>query len=300
MKKVNLWKELRRNYDKYLMVLPFTLVFFIFTVLPVLAAIALSFTDFNMLQLPAFNGIENYMRMIMDDDVILIAARNTLIFAVLTGPLSYALCLLFAWMVNEFGRHIRTLLTFVFYIPSISGSLFVIWAYIFSGDPSGLINSILINLGVTDSAILWLSDSKYIMTVLIIVQLWTSLGTSFLSFIAGFQGIDRAMYEAGTIDGISNRFQELRLITLPSMGPQLMFAAVMQIGASFAAGSISIQLLGNPSTDYAGATITTHILDVGTQRYEMGYASAIAVLLFAVMVLTNKGISKLLRAYTDM
>ena len=138
------------------------------------------------------------------------------------------------------------------------------------------------------------------MTVLVIVQLWTSLGTSFLSFIAGLQGIDKAMYEAGAIDGVRTRFQELRLITLPSMGPQLMFAAVMQIGASFAAGSISVLLLGNPSTDYAGATITTHLLDVGVQRYEMGYASAIAVLLFVVMLTANNLISKVLTKYTDM
>lgn len=293
-------KEMRKNTDKYLMLLPFLILFTIFTVLPVMASIVLSFTDFNMLQMPTFNGLDNYVRMFMDDEVIGTAARNTLVFAAITGPASYALCLLFAWMINEFGHTLRTILTFIFYIPSISGAMFTIWAYIFAGDPSGLMNSILMRLGVIDSAILWLSDARYIMMILIIIQLWTSLGTSFLSFIAGFQGIDRAMYEAGAIDGVRTRFQELRLITLPAMGPQLMFAAVMQIGASFAAGGISVALLGNPSTDYAGATITTHLSDVGVQRYEMGYASAIAVLLFLVMVLTNNGISKLLNRFTDM
>lgn len=300
MKMKRLAKEIRRNRGKYLMMLPFSLLFFVFTVLPVLSSIVLSFTDFNMLQPPSFNGVANYIRMFMDDDVISTVVSNTLIFAVITGPVSYFLCLFLAWMISEFNRGLRTLLTFVFYIPSISGAMFAVWAYIFSGDPSGLLNGFLMKLGVIDSAVLWMSDTRYIMMVLIVVQLWTGLGTSFLSFIAGFQGIDRAMYEAGAIDGIRTRFQELRLITLPSMGPQLMFAVVMQIGASFAAGGISIQLLGNPSTDYAGATIVTHLLDVGVTRYEMGYASSIAVLLFLVMILVNNGVSRILKRYTDL
>lgn len=282
------------------MILPFGIMFLIFTVIPVVSAIFLSFTDFNMVQTPIWSGLDNYVRMFLDDDVFFIALRNTLIFAVITGPLSYVLCLLLGWMVNEFGRRTRTFLTFVFYLPSISGSMVTIWSYILSGDPNGLLNSVLIRLGITDSAILFMSDTRYILPFLIVVSLWFSLGTSFLSFIAGFQGIDRSLYEAGAIDGIRTRFEELRKITLPSMGPQLMFAAVMQIGASFAAGGISVQLAGNPSTDYAGATIVTHLQDVGTMRYEMGYASAIAVLLFLAMIGTNAGIQKILKRYTDL
>ncbi len=293
-------RSIKKNLDKYLMILPFGIMFLIFTVIPVVAAIVLSFTDFNMVQAPIWSGLDNYVRMFLDDDVFLIALRNTLIFAVITGPLSYLLCLILGWMVNEFGRRTRTFLTFIFYLPSISGSMVTIWSYILSGDPNGLLNSMLMRLGITDSAILFMSDTRFILPFLIVVSLWFSLGTSFLSFIAGFQGIDRSLYEAGAIDGIRTRFEELRKITLPSMGPQLMFAAVMQIGASFAAGGISVQLAGNPSTDYAGATIVTHLQDVGTMRYEMGYASAIAVLLFIAMIGTNTGIQKILKRYTDL
>lgn len=300
MKKPTLGGEIRRNTDKYLMMLPFTALFLVFTVVPVVSSIFLSLTDFNMIQPISFNGVENYLRMFLDDDVFPKAVRNTLVFALITGPLSYFLCLILAWMINEFGRRLRTLLTFVFYAPSISATLFTVWAYIFSSDPNGLVNSFLIRLGFTNQAVLWLTDTRYLLTILIVVQLWASLGTSFLAFIAGFQGVDRSWYEAGAIDGIRTRFQELRLITLPSMGPQLMFAAVMQIGASFAAGGISIQLAGNPSTDYAGATIVTHLLDVGTARYEMGYASAIATLLFVAMISMNAGIKKILNRFTNL
>ena len=295
-----LWSEIRRNTDKYLMLLPFTVFFVIFTVVPVLSSIALSFTDFNMLQPASFCGWANYSRMFLSDDVFFIAVRNTLVFAVFTGPLSYILCLGLAWMINEFGRGVRTVLTFVFYAPSISGMLYTVWTYIFSGDSNGLINSVLMQLGFLDEPVLWLSDTRYMLMVIIIVQLWSSLGTSFLSFIAGLQGMDKNLDEAGAIDGIRTRFQELRFVTLPSMGPQLMFAAVMQIGASFGVSGICVALAGNPSTDNAAATIVTHLSDVGTMRYEMGYASSIATVLFLTMMLTNWLIKRALKKYTNI
>lgn len=300
MKKGRLLRDIRRNADKYLLMLPFTVLFVLFTVVPVLSSILLSFTDFNMIQPMSFSGWSNYSRMFLDDDVFFIAVKNTLIFAVITGPVSYFLCLALAWMINEFGKVMRTLLTFVFYAPSISGTLYTVWAYIFSGDSNGLVNSALMRLGILYEPVLWLSDTRYMLTVIIIVQLWASLGTSFLAFIAGLQGVDRSLYEAGTIDGIRTRFQELRFITLPSMGPQLMFAAVMQIGAAFGVSTICIALAGNPSTDYGAATVVTHLSDVGTMRYEMGYASAIATVLFITMMLVNSGIKHVLKKHTNI
>ena len=300
MKKGHLLRDIRRNTDKYLLMLPFTILFVLFTVVPVLSSILLSFTDFNMIQPMSLSGWSNYSRMFLDDDVFFLALKNTLIFEIITGPISYFLCLALAWMINEFGKVMRTLLTFVFYAPSISGTLYTVWAYIFSGDSNGLVNSVLMRLGIIYEPVLWLSDTRYMLTVIIIVQLWASLGTSFLAFIAGLQGVDRSLYEAGTIDGIRTRFQELRYITLPSMGPQLMFAAVMQIGASFGVSTICIALAGNPSTDYGAATIVTHLSDVGTMRYEMGYASAIATVLFITMMLVNGGIKRVLKKHTNI
>lgn len=300
MKKGRLLRDIRCNADKYLLMLPFTVLFVLFTVVPVLSSILLSFTDFNMIQPMSFSGWSNYSRMFLDDDVFFIAVKNTLIFAVITGPVSYFLCLALAWMINEFGKVMRTLLTFVFYAPSISGTLYTVWAYIFSGDSNGLVNSALMRLGILYEPVLWLSDTRYMLTVIIIVQLWASLGTSFLAFIAGLQGVDRSLYEAGTIDGIRTRFQELRFITLPSMGPQLMFAAVMQIGAAFGVSTICVALAGNPSTDYGAATIVTHLSDVGTMRYEMGYASAIATVLFITMILVNGVIKRVLKKHTNI
>ena len=273
---------------------PFTVLFLMFTVLPIISSIALSFTYFNMVDAPKFIGIDNYVRMFADDSVFFIAVKNTLIFALITGPLGYAMSFIFAWMINDFGRGMRSFLTMLFYAPTLAGNVFFIWLFIFSGDSYGLVNSFLMKYGIILEPIQWLTDSKYSMGVVILVMLWLSLGAGFLSFIAGFQNLNRECFEAGAIDGIRNRWQELWYITVPQMAPQMMFAAVMTISSSFAVGYQCMELTGFPSTDYSTHTILLQILDVGTIRFDMGYASALAVILFGTMVLMWKIISSAL------
>lgn len=292
MKWSNAWKL---HKEKYLMILPFAIIFICFTAIPVMVSIVMSFTNFNMLQTPDFIGLDNYINLIVFDDIFLIAMKNTMLFALVTGPVSYLMCFVFAWLINELPPIPRALLTLVFYAPSISGNAFVIWKLIFSSDMYGYANAWLLNMGVIDSPILWFETAEYIMPILIIVQLWLSLGVSFLSFIAGLQSVDKTMYEAGAIDGIKNRWQELWYITLPAMKPQLMFGAVMQITSSLSVAGISTELAGFPSVDYAGHTILTHLNDYGSTRYEMGYASAIATVLFFIMIFANIVVQKILR-----
>ena len=287
--------SIHQTSASWLMLAPYFILFFLFTVLPVLASMVLSFTDFNMLEWPEFVGWDNYIRLLVNDDLFIKALKNTLIFAVITGPVSYLMCLLFAWIINEFSGKLRAFLTLIFYAPSICGNAYMIWQIILSGDRYGYLNGILLKWDFINEAILWMKTEDYVMPMLIVVQLWLSLGTGFLSFIAGLQTVDTSLYEAGALDGIKNRWQELWYITLPAMKPQLMFGAVMQITQSFAIADISIQLAGNPSVNYAGSTVVTHLLDYGTVRFEMGYASAIATILFLLMVGSNKLVQKLLR-----
>lgn len=294
-KAIRLSPRLKKSMPSYLMIAPYFILFTLFTILPVAASIVLSFTDFNMLEWPEFVGWTNYIRLLVNDDLFVVALKNTLIFAVITGPVSYLMCLLFAWIINEFSGKLRAFLTLIFYAPSICGNAFMIWQIILTGDRYGFLNGILLKWDIINEAIIWMKTEKYVMPMLIVVQLWLSLGTGFLSFIAGLQTVDKSMYEAGVLDGIKNRWQELWYITLPAMKPQLMFGAVMQITQSFAIADISIQLAGNPSVNYAGSTVVTHLLDYGTVRFEMGYASAIATILFLLMVGTNKVVQKVLR-----
>ena len=292
-----LGKEMWANREKYLMMAPFFLLFAMFTVVPVISAIVLSFTNFNTLEAPSFVGLANYIRLFLEDSVFIISIKNTLVFALVTGPVSFLLCFIIAWFINELSVKGRTFMTFLFYAPVLSGNLYIMWAAVFSNDIYGWANSLLIQLGIIYEPISWLIDPRYMLGVIIIAQLWMSLGVSFLAFIAGLQNVDRNLYEAAAIDGVRNRWQELFYVTLPSMGPQLLFGAVIQISASFAVGNIVINLAGFPSTDYAADTIVTHAMDYGYLRFEMGYACAIATILFISMLVVNKMIRNILKKY---
>jgi len=293
-----LWLQIKQNKECYFMMLPFMLVFFIFTIVPVVMSLPMGFTDFDMVQLPKFIGLSNYTTLFLNDSIFIQSIRVTLVFALFTGPLSYVLCFLLAWLINELHPKLKTIFTLIFYAPSMA-NVYTVWQLIFSGDSYGYLNSVLLNLGLVTAPVQWLTDSSYVLGVVIVVQLWISLGAGFLALRAGFQNIDRSQYEAGAIEGIKNRWQELIYITIPSMGPQLMFAAVMQIVSSFTAGTVSQSLVGFPSTDYKAHTIMTHAYDYGWVRYEMGYASAICMVLFIAMLVCNKLISKLLSNFMD-
>ena len=286
--------EMRVNKVGYFMVMPYYILFLIFTVAPVVLSLILSFTSFNMLEMPKFLFLDNYIRLLLDDDIFLLAIQNTLIFATMTGPVSYLLCLMFAWFINELTPKIRAVVTLIFYAPSISGQVYLIWTVLFSSDQYGYVNGILMKLGIIDSPILWFQDTNYIMPLVILVSLWTSLGTSFLSFIAGFQVVDKSLYEAAAVDGVKNRWQELWFVTLPVMKNQMMFAAIMSITGAFGFGGVVTALVGFPSPEYCAHTIMHHLDDYGGQRWEVGYSSAIATLLFFLMIGANLLINKIL------
>lgn len=273
---------------------PFLLIFLVFTILPVVISIVLSFTYYNVLEMPRFVFLDNYLSLFLNDDEFIIAIKNTLVISLITGPAGYLLSLLLAWFINDLRPALRSVMVLIFYAPSISGGVYLIWSVMFSGDTYGYFNAILSYLGLIDEPIQWLTDPKYMLTIVIVVTIWQSLGAGFLSFVAGLQNVDRSFYEAGYIEGIQNRWQELWYITLPTIKPQLMFGAVMSITGSFSAGAVSSALCGMPSTDYAAHTMINHLEDYGSIRFEMGYASAIATILFVIMVALNEVIQKLL------
>ena len=289
------WKKAKNRKMCYLFLAPYAILFTMFYVFPVVASIYYSFTYYNILEPPRFIGLQNYISLILQDDIFLIGVKNTLMIALITGPLGYILSFLFAWLINELPVWIRSIAVIVFYAPSIAGNCYVIFSVFFRGDAYGYVNAFLMNVGIIDTAKLWLIDPRYMLPICMIVILWMSLGTGFLSFVAGLQGVDRAQFEAGYMDGIKNRWQELWYITLPNMKPMLMFGAVMTITSSFGVADVTMALCGYPSTDYAARTIVTHLFDYGYSRFEMGYACAIATILFLMMILCNKAIQSLLR-----
>ncbi len=289
------WKKAKNRKMCYLFLAPYAILFTMFYVFPVVASIYYSFTYYNILETPRFIGLQNYISLVLQDDIFLIGVKNTLMIALITGPLGYILSFLFAWLINELPRWIRSIAVIVFYAPSIAGNCYVIFSVFFRGDAYGYVNAFLMNVGIIDKPKLWLIDPKYMLPICMLVILWMSLGTGFLSFVAGLQGVDRSQFEAGYMDGVKNRWQELWYITLPNMKPMLMFGAVMSITTSFGVADVTMALCGYPSTDYAARTIVTHLFDYGFSRFEMGYACAIATILFLMMILCNKAIQSLLR-----
>lgn len=288
-------KKAKKSKMCYMFLAPYAILFTMFYILPVCTSIFFSFTYYNILESPRFIGLQNYISLILEDDTFLISIKNTMMIAVITGPLGYIMSFLFAWLINELPRWVRSIAVVVFYAPSIAGNCFVIFSVFFRGDAYGYVNAFLMNLGIIDAPILWFINPKYMLPICMVVILWMSLGTGFLSFVAGLQGVDKSQFEAGYMDGIKNRWQELWYITLPNMKPMLMFGAVMSITQAFGVCDVTMALCGYPSTDYAARTIVTHLFDYGYSRFEMGYASAIAVVLFLMMILCNKAIQSMLR-----
>lgn len=278
----------------YLITVPFMLFFFLFNILPVLASMTLSFFDYDMVSSPIFTGLENYSRMFTGDDVFMKVLGNTLYFSIIAGPVSFLLAFLLAWMINEFSRTVRVILTFIFYAPALVGNAYFIWQILFSGDSYGYLNDLLISFGFITEPINWFQNTSYNMTIIIIVQLWMSMGVSFLANIAGLQNVSSELYEAAAIDGVRTRWHELWYVTLPSMKSILLFSSVMQIQAVFSVSSVIVTLAGYPSVNNSVDTIVSYISDIGTARYEMGYASALSIFLFFMVLAFRFGIGALL------
>jgi len=282
------------------MLLPFFLLFFVFTVLPVLMSLPLSFTEYDMANSPRFAGLDNYYNLFLKDDVFLISLQNTVIFAVVTGPVAYAACFMLAWLIHRIPKALGNIFTFAFYAPALAGNIYATWKLIYNGNGYGIANAYLMESGLISAPKDWLTDPQYVFAAVVIVQLWLSLGAGFLALRSGLAGIPKEYYEAGRIEGIEGTGQELLYITIPSMGPQLLFAAVVQVAASFTASDIGRRLTDFPSTDYRAHTLMSHIYDYGNIRFEMGYAAAVSVVMFGIMIFTNWGIRKILAKYTEL
>ncbi len=275
------------------LLLPYALPFSLFIFLPVLLAIGLSFTYFDVINPPTFTGFLNYITIFTQDTVFLKnVLPNTFLYALVVGPGGYVLSFFVAWMLCQLQKGPRTFLALAVYTPSMLGQVFigVVWRAIFSGDQRGIANYLLMELGLIDQPIMFLLTKDHFMAVMIIVSLWSAMGIGFLAMISGILNINAELYEAAYVDGMHNRFQEIIYITIPSMRPQMLFGAVMAIVNAFNMGWIGITLSGgiNPTPEYSGQLITNHIDDFGFIRYEMGYAAALSVVLLLVVYLFNR------------
>jgi len=273
--------DTRKSITGYLFLAPFLILFVTFTLIPIAVAMGLSLTNYNLVQTPEFVGLTNYRNLILEDDVFLKSLSNTIIFALLTGPTGYMASFIMAWLITLMNKG-RGAFALAFYAPSLTSGIAMstIWLIIFSGDRNGYLNNFLMNLGVIVEPILWTKDADFLKWVIVIISVWMSMGTGFLVFLAGLQNIDPSLYEAAKVDGMKSRIQELRYITLPLMKPQLLFGAVNAVVGAFGIFDVATSVAGMPSPNYAAHTIVAHLYDYAFIRMNMGYASAVAMILF--------------------
>lgn len=286
-------RGLKRLADSpYLFILPYALFFTLLIILPVTIAMAMSFTYFNTVQAPKFVGFQNYIDLFTGDTVFLQhAVTNTLMYAVIVGPIGYMLAFMLAWMLSQVPHKIRTIYTVIIYSPSVTGPIMmtVVWKVLFSGDQAGYLNYWLLTMNIIQEPLQWLKSPELLVPIMVLIGVWGSMGVGFLAMLAGLLNIDKTLYEAAYIDGIRNRWQEIFYITIPSMKPQMLFGAVMAIIGTFNASGIAATLSGGtPPPQYAGWLIVDHANDFGFVRFEMGYASAVTVVLLYIVILFNK------------
>lgn len=290
-------KKFLEKHSIQILLFPYAFLFVLFIIIPAVSAVCLSFTYFNTLELPRFIGLDNYIRLFTDDDVFMQkVVPNTIIYTIIVGIGGYLLSFFLAWTLSQLTKLPRTILAIIIYSPSLTGGVLLttVWSVIFNGDKSGYLNYILLKLGMINQPVLWLQSDKYLLIIMIIVTLWSSMGIGFLAILAGILNINEELYEAARIDGVRNRFQEIIYVTIPAAKPQMLFGAVMAIVSTFSSSGIGVALSGsNPTPNYAGQLIGTHIEDYGFIRYEMGYAAAVSVILLIIIRLATVGADKL-------
>ncbi len=284
------------NKNGYVFTAPYAILFIVFILAPVIMAVILSFTNFNAIQLPSFVGFLNYINLVTGDDVFMkYVLPNTVKYALIVGVGGYVLSFLLAWGLANLTKVPRTVFALILYSPSMTTgvAMTVLWKIMFTGDQTGYVNSWLMDIGVINEPVIWLVNTNYLLPIVIIIGLWSSMGVGFLSILAGLLNVDESLYEAAAIDGVKNRFQEMIYVTIPSMKPQMLFAAVMQIVGAFQNGTIATLLAGNPTPGYAAQLIVNHIEDYGFIRYEMGYAAAVSVVLLLIVQIFSSFSTKL-------
>ena len=263
----------------YLFLLPNILGFLVFSSIPVVATFSISLLDWDLIRAPRFVGIDNYVKLLTDDAVFRKVLFNTAYYVIGTVPAGIVLSLLLALAMNANVRGIA-LFRVIFFIPVISASVAVavMWRWLYNTD-YGLINTMLISIGL--KGVPWLASTAWAMPAVILMAIWKSLGYNMVIFLAGLQSIPAHLHEAAAIDG-ANGVQRFRHITLPLLAPTTFFVLVISVISSFQVFDLAFVLTKGGPGD-ATNTMVMYIYNQAFQFFHMGYAAAIAWMLFAII-----------------
>lgn len=282
-------KEINKQKSAYMFIAPSFLLFAVFLIIPVFASLYWSFTEYNILQPPKFVGFQNYANILFHDPRFWKAMTNTVIFVVGTVPTSIVISLLLAMAIDQNIRFKNWFKTF-FFIPSITSiiAISVIWKWLYASGKYGLFNHFLSSVGIPP--VNWLGID-WTLPSIIMMSVWGGLGYNMILFIAGLQGIPHVFYEAAEVDGASD-WDKFRNVTLPLLRPTMLFVTIMSIISAFQVFEQVYIMTYNSEGAVGGTldcalTIVAYLYETGFQRFAMGYASALAYLIFFVLFIVT-------------
>jgi multiple sugar transport system permease protein len=282
-------REMRKQWTAYLFISPWFILFLIFTLFSVSFSFYLSFHDWNIVEkTKTYIGLKNYIDLFQDERFFQ-ALWNTILFTGFGVPLGMITAMLVALLLNTKVK-LQGLFRTLFYIPVVTPLVVsaVIWKWLYQGD-YGLINYYLLKLGLIKDHLLWLSDPNLAMPALIIMGVWMGMGGNMIMYLAGLQSIPAELYDAAKVDGASG-FQQLRHLTFPLLAPTNLYVLITSVIGSFQSfAHIYIMTSGGPL--HRTTVIGYYVYEKGFRFYQMkgfrfyqmGYASAIAYVLFAII-----------------
>lgn len=277
-------KLIAKNKDAYILAAPFLLLFLAFTVIP--AAMALVFSFFNR-DMTELSGFDNFRALFDSDGVFLTALGNSALIFLAAGLGGLVLSLLIAWGFEFLNKKAADIFTAVLFVLSLTGTaVAAVWL---SGGLRAPLNALLLSAGISDVPSDWLSDKDHTLLCVIISQLWTSFGLGFLALRSGFRVASRERVDAARLEGVKNPFWTLFHAQLPSVYPELGFAAVLQIPYAFTNSELLRILSGTSVEDFGAYGIITYIFEQG-ERLDAGKAFAANLVLIALMTAIYAGV----------
>ncbi len=283
----------------YLFIAPAVILFCIFVFIPVIASFFLCFTKYNTLSSPQWVGLSNYYQIFFQDPRFWKALRNTGIYVIGVVPIGISLSLLLAVAIDQKIRF-KNLYKTIFFMPVVTSvvSISVIWKWLFAGEKYGLINYWLMRLGL--QPIDWLMSPQWTLPAIMIMSIWAGLGYNLILLLAGLQTIPRTFYEAADIDG-AGAWHKFWHITLPLLRPVLLFTVIISVINSFQLFE-QVYIMTSGTGEGVGGVLdcalspVAYLYEKGFQRFEMGYASALAYILFAIILIATLINMKVIRA----
>lgn len=280
----------KQNLIGSLFVAPPVILFLVFTLIPMIMAIVLSFTNYDVINAPSFVGLKNFKK-IINDEFFFVALRNTCLYTVMYVPCGLLLSLLTALFLNSNKKMVGIFRT-LFYLPVLSSTVATATLWFWILNPQlGLLNGVLSLFGINGPA--WLYNSKLAMLSIVMMSLWAGFGGNMMIFLSGLKGISPTYYEAARVEGAGS-WQMFTKITMPLLTKTTFLVSTMLIIGTFQVFDQAFVLTkGGPGN--ATITLVYYIYNSGFKNLDMGYASSISLILFAmilVMTLLNKKINK--------